>query len=339
MKELIKELCLQDGISGRESAVREHIIAKIDGLCEWRVDNLGNIIVFKKGQQRPKNRVMICAHMDEVGMIVTYITGDGMLRVAPVGGLNPLVVFGRAVSVGEKGLPAVIGAKPKHHLSKKESEKPPTFDDILLDIGAKSKEQAMEYVSQGDAVYFRSDYCEFGDGMIKAKALDDRAGCAMMIEMINKTLSHDTYFVFTVQEEVGLRGATTATYCVDPDIAIILETTTAADIPDVSGNKRVCEVGSGAVVTYMDSSTIYNEQLYKLAFETAKKHNIPCQTKSMVAGGNDSGAIHRSRGGVKTLALSVPCRYLHSPSTVFSYDDFLAVYNLADTVKEELYNL
>ncbi len=339
MKKLLKELCRLGGISGKERSVREYIISKIDSACEWHVDNLGNLIAFKKGEKRPKNRIMFCAHMDEVGMIVTYITDDGMLKVAPVGGINARVVFGRAVIVGENELPAIIGAKPKHHLSKKEGEKPPTFDDITLDIGAYSKKQALEHVALGDAVYFKSDFCEFGDGMITAKALDDRAGCAMMIEMISQELSHDTHFVFTVQEEVGLRGATTAAYSLKPDIAVILETTTAADIPDVMGEKRVCEVGGGAVVSYMDRATIYNEQLYKLAFETATKKNIPCQTKTMVAGGNDSGAIHRSRGGVKTLALSVPCRYLHSPSTVFSYDDFLSVYSLADAVKEELYNL
>ncbi len=339
MKKLIKELCSLGGISGHEHCVREYIAEQIKDHCEYSVDNLGNIIALKKGKERPKNRVMICAHMDEVGMIVTYITDEGLLRVSPVGGVDSKVIFGRAVEVGEAKLHGVIGAKPKHHMSKKDAEKSVPFEDIFVDIGASSKKQAEEHVRLGDPVHFCSDFSEFGNNMIKAKALDDRAGCAMMIEMMKKDLSHDTYFVFTVQEELGLRGATTATYTVNPDIAIVLETTTAADIPGVSGENRVCLVGNGAVVSYMDRSTIYDRQLYDLAFETAKTHAIPCQTKTMVAGGNDSGAIHVSRDGVRTLAISAPCRYLHSPCTVLSYDDLMAVYNLADIIKEQLYNL
>ncbi len=339
MKRLLKELCELNGISGHEHAVRDYIIRKIEHTCEYSVDNLGNIIAFKKGKARPKNRLMICAHMDEVGMMVTYITEKGYLKVAPVGGVDSRVAFGRAVTVGDNRLPAVIGAKPKHHMSKKDGERAVSFDEMFVDIGATSDEQALKYVKPGDAVYFCSQFLEFGDEMIKGKALDDRAGCAMMIEMMQEELNYDTYFVFTVQEELGLRGAKVATYSVEPDIAIVLETTTAADIPGVVGEKRVCEVGKGAVISYMDRATAYNRQLYDLAFKTAKENDIPCQTKSMVAGGNDSGAIHVSRGGVKTLALSVPCRYLHSPTNVFSYRDFLSVFRLSNIVKEKLYNL
>ncbi len=339
MKTLLKEICEIDGISGSEDAVREYIIKKIAPHCGYSIDNLGNVIAFKKGKNTPKNKLMICAHMDEVGMIVTYINKDGTLKVAPVGGVDPRVVFGRQFIVGEKKLVGVIGSKAVHMMKDDEKGKALPFDKMCVDIGAKDKEDAEKYVSLGDQVTFKSDFLEFGEGMIKAKALDDRAGCAIMIDMIEKELEFDTYFAFMVQEEVGLRGSTVATYTVNPDVAIVLETTTAADIPSASNEKKVCIVGKGAVVSYMDRSTIYNKELYNLAFETAKENNIPCQTKTMVAGGNDSGAIHKSRGGVKTLAISVPTRYLHSASNVFSYDDFIATYNLAEKMAEKLCNL
>ena len=152
-------------------------------------------------------------------------------------------------------------------------------------------------------------------------------------------LLYDTYFTFVTQEEIGLRGAKAAAFSVDPDVAIVLEATTAADIPNVSGEKRVCELSKGAVVSYMDRSTIYNKQLYNLAFDIAKEEKIPCQTKTMVAGGNDSGTIHLSKGGVKTIAISVPCRYLHSASCVINKKDFIAVSDLAKALLLKVYDI
>ncbi len=323
----LKEICTIDGTSGDEAVVRDYIISRINA-DDIRVDNLGNLIVFKKGKTTPKNKIMIAAHMDEVGFMVTDVTSDGFLRFGAVGGIDPRVVMGRAVRF-KNGTLGVVGTKAVHQQSADERKKAPDFDDMLIDIGATSSNDAEKYVSRGDTACFDTDFFEFGDGFIKGKAIDDRAGCLIMIDMINSELEYDMYFVFTVQEEVGTRGAKAAAFSVEPDIAIILETTTACDISGSAGNKRVCELGKGCVVSYMDRGTIYDKEMYNLAFDMAGKNNIPAQTKTLVAGGNDSGAIHISRGGVRTCALSVPCRYLHSPSCVIKKSDYEAVRSLA----------
>ena len=339
MIESLKTLCCLNGVSGNEDEVRDYIISQIDGFCKYHVDNLGNIIVLKKGKNTPKNKVLISAHMDEVGMIVTYINSDGTLKISTVGGVDARAIFGRQVLVGAEKIVGVIGAKAVHNLTAEEKDQAVKADKLYVDIGAKDKAQAEKIVSLGDVISFKSDFIEFGDGFIKAKAIDDRAGCAIMIDLIRSELEFDTCFTFVTGEEIGLRGAKVASYTVDPDIAIVLETTTAADIPSASAEKQVCKLGNGAVVSFMDRATIYNKELYNLAFETAKENNIPCQTKTMVAGGNDSGAIHLSRGGVKTMAISVPCRYLHSPSSVIKKSDFEAVYILTKAVLPKVYFL
>lgn len=327
MLEALKEICMTDGVSGDEGAVRELIKSRITA-DEITVDNLGNLIVFKKGRKAPKNKVMLAAHMDEVGFMITDITESGFLRFGAVGGIDPRVVMGRAVRF-KNGTLGVVGTKATHQQSADERKKAPDFDDMLIDIGASSADEAAKYVSRGDTACFDTDFFSFGDGFVKGKAIDDRAGCQIMIDMINSDLEYDTWFVFTVQEEVGTRGAKAAAFTVAPDIALVLETTTACDISGSSGNKRVCELGKGCVVSYMDRGTIYDRELYRLAFEIGNEKGIPAQTKTLVAGGNDSGAIHLSRGGVRTCALSVPCRYLHSPSCVIHQNDYEAVRELA----------
>lgn len=321
MRELLKELCLSDGISGDEKAVRELITDKIKDFCEYRTDNLGNLICFKKGRKTPDKKLMICAHMDEVGLIVTGIQPDGTLLFDTVGGIDPSVIIGRQVRVGANKIYGVAGSAAVHNLSKEQREKAPEISAMYIDIGAADKEEAEKYVSLGDCIYFSSEFTELGENRLKSKAVDDRAGCAMMIEMISSEIEYDTYFVFNVQEEIGLRGSRVSAFSVDPDFAVVLEATTAADIDGVSGAKRVCALGNGPVVSFMDRSTVYDKELYALAFDIAAEDDIPCQTKTMIAGGNDAGAIHLSRGGVRTIAVSVPCRYLHSPSCVIQWND------------------
>ena len=226
----------------------------------------------------------------------------------------------------------MVGSTAVHNLSKEQREKTPTTDSLYIDIGATDKAEAEKYVSIGDCAYFESEYTELGGSRIKSKALDDRAGCAMMIELMHCELDYDTYFVFNVQEEIGLRGAIASSYSVAPDYAIVLETTTAADIDGASGAKRVCEVGKGPVVSFMDRHTMYDKELYHLAFDIAKEKEIPCQTKTMIAGGNDAGAVHISGRGVHTMAVSLPCRYLHSPSCVIDYADLENSYKLVKTL-------
>ncbi len=223
-----------------------------------------------------------------------------------------------------------MGTKAIHQQSKDERGKMPSFDELYIDIGASSKEEAERLAPRGSYAYFDTDFFEYGGGFIKGKAIDDRAGCLIMMDMINGEPEYDAWYAFTVQEEIGTRGSKAAAFTIAPDIAIVLETTTACDIAGVSGSKKVCELGKGAVVSYMDRSTVYDRSLYSLAFETAKTNAIPVQTKTLVAGGNDSGAIHISRGGVRTCAISVPCRYLHSPSCVIKESDYLAVRALAE---------
>ncbi|MBR0142436.1 MAG: M42 family metallopeptidase [Ruminococcus sp.] len=334
MKELLRELCLINGVSGDEKAVREVIINKIKDVCnDYRIDNLGNLICFIKGRKSGK-KLMICAHMDEVGFIVKYINGDGTLSFGAVGGIDPSVVIGRQVKVGK--INGIIGSTAVHNLSKEQREKAPSMDSLYIDIGAESKADAEKYVKLGDCAYFESEFAELGERRIKSKAIDDRAGCAMMIKLMHEELEYDTFFVFNVQEEIGLRGSTVSAFSVNPDFAIVLESTTASDIDGVSGARKVCQLGKGAVVSFMDRSTVYDKGLYNLAFDISEKNNIPCQTKTMVAGGNDSGAIHISRGGVRTIAVSVPCRYLHSPSSVIEMNDLESCYKLVKLMAERI---
>lgn len=318
-----KDLSLIDGISSREDDVRSYIIDKIkdEKSCSFIVDNLGNLIVEKKGKSAPLNKIMIDAHMDEVGLIVSYITSDGFLKIHNVGGINEKVLLGRTVKVNN--LTGVIGIKPVHLLSKEKSKDIPEMEDLCIDIGAASREEAEKYVSLGDSVSFASEYTEFGkdNEFIKAKALDDRLGCAIMLDLLLSEMEYDVTFTFTVQEEVGCRGAITATNRVKPDYAIALECTTASDISGFDGEKKVCSLSGGAVVSFMDRSTVYPRDLYRKAMAVVKEKNIKAQTKTMVAGGNNAGQIHKSADGVKCLAVSVPCRYLHSPSCVIKKSD------------------
>ena len=316
---MLKDLCLLNGTSGREEAVRNYIIEKIKDKCEYSVDALGSVIAFKKGKKVPDNKVLVAAHTDEVGFIITDITDDGYLRFAPVGGIDAAVVLGRRVDIN--GIKGVVGAKAVHLLSDDEKKNEPAFDKLAIDIGAADKAEAEKAVSLGDCAYFASDYCEFGDGFIKSKALDDRIGCMLMIELINSDLEYDTYFCFNVQEEVGLRGSGCSAYAVKPDIAVILESTTAADIDGVTGGDKCCVLGKGPVVSFMAGRTIYDKQIFDLAFEVAKENNIKIQTKTKIAGGNDAGAIQKSGAGCRVAAVSLPCRYIHSGSSVVKIGD------------------
>lgn len=327
--ENIRTLCEINGISGREQAVAAEIVRQIRKLAdEVEIDNLGNVLAFKKGKERPLKKVMLAAHMDEVGLIVTSVTEDGLLRFSNVGGVNPKVAFGRRVWIGESRIPGVIGEKPIHLVDKEERGKAVPMDKMYIDIGAVNREDALAAVSLGDSVCFEGDYMEFGDGFVAAKALDDRVGCAILIEIMKEELPYDTWFAFTTQEEIGTRGAKAAAFATAPDISIIVETTASGDVSGVDNEKRVTVIGGGAVISYMDHGTIYDRPLYELAFQLAEENGIPCQTKTMIAGGNDSAAISVSRGGVRTVAVSVPCRYLHSPADMAKKADVEAVYQL-----------
>lgn len=336
MTKQLQELCALRGISGREHAVRDYLIAQIRDYAEYTVDPLGNLLVHKVGKQRAQHKVMLCAHMDEVGMLVTDITDDGFLCFSTVGGIETAVLLGRAVQVGVPGISGVIGVKPIHFLEGKERSALPKQDSLYIDIGAEDRAQAQQYVQVGDMVTLDSVFAPLGTNCVKARALDDRAGCAILLEYIQGDLAYDMDFAFTVQEEVGTRGAGPAAFALQPEYAIVVETTTAADLPGVEGEKRVCTLGKGAVITYMDRGTVYDFTLCNKAFTLAKRHGIAVQHKTLVAGGNDAAAIHRSGGGVKTIAVSIPCRYLHSQSCVLQVADYQNVRTLVRVLSEDL---
>ena len=335
---MLKDLCLLNGTSGDEVRVRDYIINEIKEYSTYEVDNLGSVIAYKKGKKKPNKTVCVNAHMDEVGFIITGITSDGYLRFAPVGGIDTKVCLDRAVTVGENRINGVIADKAYHLLEEGEKDKAPSFDKLLIDIGAKSETEAQSVVSLGDFAYFESDYTELGNGYIKAKALDDRIGCMLMIELIKSELEYDTVFCFNVQEEVGLRGSKCTSFAVGADISIVLEATTAGDLDGVTGADRVCVLGNGGVVSFMDNRTIYDRELYKLAMNTASENNIPVQTKTAVAGGNDAGSIQTSGKGAKVMALSLPCRYIHSPSSVVKKSDIDNTRKLLKEILKKIYD-
>ena len=325
MNRFVKPLCELNGVSGDEGALRKYILSNI-GDNPYKIDNLGNIIVDKKGRKTPKNKIMISAHMDEVGFIVTGITDDGYIKFAPVGGVDARVIFSKRVRIGEKV--GVVCVVPIHLTDKDKKRDIPKIKDMYIDIGASDKKQAQQFVSPGDSVYFENDFVCYGEGFVRAKALDDRFGCAVMLEMINGEIEYDTTFTFVVQEEVGLVGATAAAYTVSPDIAIVLESTTANDVADVEGLDKVCSLSEGAVISFMDSRTVYDKLLYDTAVKTAQENNIPWQTKTRIAGGNDAGAIQVAGSGCKVIAVSLPSRYLHSAGCVGHIDDMESIEKL-----------
>lgn len=323
MLSLVKELCLLDGVSSFEDEVRTFLRARAEAAgCNVRVDALGNLIVFKPGEKSTGSKLMLTAHMDEVGFIIRAVTDDGYLKFDTIGGIDPRVVIGKRVKVGWDKHPGVVGLKAYHLVSAEEEKKVPKLEELYIDIGCRSREEAEGLVSLGDFAAFDSDCVEFGEGMLKAKAIDDRVGCATMLTLLEEDLPMDCTFVFSVQEEVGTRGAFGAAFSVTPEIALVLEGTTAADLPGMDGHKRVTAPGQGPVLSVMDGGTIYDRKLFELLRDLADQNGIPWQTKHYVSGGNDASAIQRTKAGVRVCAMSAAVRYLHTPSSVASIQDF-----------------
>ena len=320
MIDTIKELSLLCGTSGRETKVREYIISKIDGKCDWHEDALGNIIAFKKGEKESAFKLMIDAHMDEVGIIASYIGEDGLIKFQTVGGIDTAVMLARKV-VFENGTVGVVGMKPVHMLCSDEKKTMPCADSLYIDIGATSKTEAEEKVSVGDTAVFYCEPADMGENLL-ARGIDDRAGVAVLISLLKRDAEYDFYATFTTGEEVGLRGAKTAAFTLSPDAAVILEATTAADLYGVAEDKRVCRLGRGPAISFMDRSTLYDKKL----FDFANGLDMPHQVKEYVSGGNNAGAVHLSKSGVPTITVSLPTRYIHSPSCVANTKDLESMY-------------
>ena len=336
MLNILERLSAVPGVSGWEDEVRGEIMALIAGYCEYEIDALGNLIAYKKGRLRAKQTVLLSAHMDEIGLIVTAIEDSGYLRFSTVGSIDSRVIAGKAVQIGGGKVPGVIGRKPIHLLEESEREKPPSADKFYIDIGAKDKAEAEAHVCVGDRAAFQSQFKRLGGGKIIGRAFDDRAGCAMLIDMIRSDLQYDCVFSFTVQEEIGCVGALTVAYRVKPDVSIAIETTTAGDIEGAPPSKRACELGRGPVISFMDRGAIYDHELYNMALDTAKKRGIPCQIKQIVAGANESRSLQTTRTGSRIIAVSLPCRYIHTPSNMLEIEDIAHTRKLLEALCEEL---
>ncbi len=330
MLELVKTLCAMHGVSGWEDEVREAVRERIMPFAdEIREDAMGNLMILKKGTHPGGHTLMLCAHMDEVGFIVKGFTDEGYLTFARVGGIDPTLLPGRRVLVGLAKHPGVITTIPKHLLSKDEMQKVTPPDKLLIDIGASSREEAEARVSPGDPCAFWDSPAQMGDGYLRARALDDRAGCALLVHLAEKHRPrHDTWFVFTVQEELGMRGAFGPSFAIAPTLALVLETTTAADRPDMEPHRQVCRPGAGVVLPVMDNGSIYDPTLRARLIELAEANGIPWQNKELLAGGTDGAAVQRSRAGVMTAGMAIAVRYLHSPVSVAYEQDIIDMYRL-----------
>ena len=317
---MLKKLTDAFGVSGYEDEVRDIIIEEIkDSGADIAVDSMGNLLAFKLATENPDAKtVLFAAHMDEVGFIVTDITDEGYIKFASVGGIDPKVMISQRVIIN--GHPGVVGLKPIHLTTKEDRKTTPGMDELFADIGARSRKEAEVIVEKGDYFGFDSEYREFGN-QIKAKAIDDRLGCMFMIELLKKEWNVNLVCAFTVQEEVGLRGAKLAARGINPDFAVVLEVTTCNDITGVPDHMKLTTMGRGAAITILDSACKTNRELVDIISNAAESRNIPWQFKASTAGGNDSGILHMLDGGIKTASVSVPCRYFHSASCVVNKDD------------------
>lgn len=313
---MLKEFCEINSPSGFEKSIRQRILKEISPFCECHIDKNGNIIALKKGVHPSKVKLMVDAHLDEVGIIISAVTNDGFLKFHCLGGIKPSVLLCRKVSINNSVI-GIIGCKPIHLTEGDEGKKCPKTDDLYIDIGCSSRAEAEELVSIGDGGVIVSEFIKLDDNRIKAKAIDDRVGCFILTEILKQKSEYDFYATFTIGEEIGCRGAKTAAYTINPDAALVLEATTAADIDGVAAEDTVCSLGKGPAVSFMDKGTVYDRTL----FDTAINSGLECQIKKAVAGGNNASAIHLSRDGVRTLAISVPCRYIHTPSSICDIRD------------------
>ena len=338
---LIEQLTNAWGVSGNENQVRQIIRKQIEkNVDDIRVDAMGNLIAFKKAKSSKGKalKVMMAGHMDEVGLMVTHIDKAGYLKFDKVGGIDDRVLLAKRVLIGKDRTPGVIGVKPIHMLyRKKEDKKVSATEDLFIDIGAASQEEAQRSVALGDYVMFDTP-CEDWGSLIKAKAFDDRIGCYMMIELLKKRYSFDLYAAFTTQEEIGLRGGRVAAYRNLPDMAFILEGTPAGDYPQsqVKDVSRAPALGKGPVITVMDRTVFCDKGLIKLLTDTAKASRIPYQIKRPGAGGTDAGRIHLTKEGVKTVVLAIPSRYIHSPVCLISKRDVAAGLKLMEETFKKL---
>ncbi len=344
----LKTFCQLPGVSGREEPVRRAVYSACMaalGQAQVSIDKAGNVIAQKPGKDATAPHIMLCAHMDEVGLMVVSATDEGLLRVRGIGGIDPRVLVSKRVKVGydapaadgapeKKAIDGIIGAMAIHQQSPEDRKAVLDIDQLFVDIGAKDKDEALASAPLGTPVTFATAYQTFGEDLILAKAIDDRVGVYNLLRLLEADCAGKTSFVFTCQEEVGCRGAAGAAFRLMPDVGIILEGTTANDTGDVPKTQQVCRVGGGVAVSFMDNASIAHPQLFAEVLALAKEKEIPHQVKMSVSGGNEGGVLQHAGLGAKTCVLSVPCRYIHSPSSVCAQGDVQAQYLLAKALIE-----
>lgn len=319
MKDLIRRLVEVPGPSGFENQIREIVLSEIETLVdEVRVDNLGNLIA-RKGNQNPKGiRIMLAAHLDEIGIMVTHVDEHGFVRFTPLGGVMAQFCLGARVRFlnGDLG---VINRE-----TRSETGKSKTFEELFIDLGSESFKDSS--VSVGDVGVFEGSWLEVGNRII-SKALDDRIGAAVLVETLrriskqNISLPGELYYVFSVQEEVGLRGANTAAFSVEPDLGIAVDVTRTGDTP--KGIKMEVRLGEGPAIKVRDRGMISDPRLVSWMTETARQAGLPFQLEVLERGTTDARAIQISRTGVPSGCISIPCRYIHTPSEMVDYSDVL----------------
>jgi len=342
---LLQRLSDAIGVSGNEGAVRDILHKDIAQYCNHvRIDALGNLICHKAprgdvaGDAWPRT-VMVAAHMDEIGLMITFINDDGSLRFGPVGGIDPRILVAKRVVIGEKAVPGVIGARPIHLTKAEDRRKVLAINDLVIDIGAKDKDAAAALVSPGDYAGFITRFQvldETGLRTASGKAFDDRVGCAVLAQLVRGDYPFDLYAVFTAQEEVGLRGATVAAQGIEPDVAFALEGTICDDLPKDEDVSPVTVLGDGPAITLMDRSFIADRRLVDHLVRTAEARSLPYQFKRVVAGGTDSGAMHLAGEGVPAVTVAVPARYIHGPVGMISLTDVEATVTLMRAALETL---
>lgn len=330
---LLEELSNAFGPSGCEVEVRRILARTLrDQVDDLQADALGNLIALKRGTgPEPRLKVMVDAHTDEVGFMITRIEKNGLLGFRVVGGIDDRMLMAKGVLVGPKRLPGVILAPPVHLSKPEQRQQVIKVDQLVIDIGADSEEKAKSLVKIGDYASFDTRFqvlAQGGQRTVKGKAFDDRAGCAVAALLAEEEYPVDLYLSFSAQEEVGLRGARVAAYRIDPDLAFALEGTVCDDTPKKKDVSPTTELGKGPAITIMDHSFIADRRLVRLLTDTARAHDIPFQFKQPGVGGTDAGAIHQTRTGVPAVAVAVPCRYIHAPVSILSLNDFEHLVNL-----------
>ncbi|MCC7233561.1 MAG: M42 family metallopeptidase [Bacteroidia bacterium] len=334
---LLKEICETPGAPGFEQRVREIVLRELKPLADSvSVDNMGNVTALKEGKERKK--VMVAAHMDEIGFIVTHIDDKGFLRFHTLGGYDPKTLTAQRVIVhGRKDLTGVMGCKPIHIMTPEERNKVPQIQDYFIDLGM-SKEEVEEVVRVGDPVTRQRELIEMGN-CVNCKSIDNRVSVFILIESLKKMnqLPYDLYAVFTVQEEVGIRGANVAAHSIGPDFGFGLDTTIAYDVPGSQAHEKVTQLGKGAGIKIMDSSTICDSRMVAFMKQTADKHSITWQPEILPAGGTDTAGIQRmGKTGAIAGAISIPTRHIHQVIEMADKNDIEACINLLTACTSEL---